>query len=107
MSALASLQRDDGMFHTLLNDSTSPVESSGMAGIAYGVLAGIRLQMIGDGYETLVHKALTGVLQRIDEEGLHYCRMCLLEIRWVTIWTSTAAFPSFPHLMGKPWPPCF
>ena len=36
--ALARLQDADGMFHTLLDDPTSPVEASATAGIGYGVL---------------------------------------------------------------------
>jgi len=70
VSALARLQGEDGLFHTLLDDPSSPVEASGTAGIAYGVLSGIQLELIGGEYNTLVCRALAGVLDRIDAQGL-------------------------------------
>lgn len=62
LSALARLQADDGLWHTILNDESSYTETSGAAGIALGLLgAGL--------YSKQATKALNGVLQRIKTDG--------------------------------------
>lgn len=67
--ALEALQGSDGMFHTLLDDPQSPIEASGTAGIAYGVLAGQREGLIGSEFDHIVQKALPAITARIDEDG--------------------------------------
>ncbi len=67
--ALAALQDTDGMFHTLLDDPRSPVEASGTAGIAYGVLAGQREGLIGSEFDGIVEAALPAIVSRIDANG--------------------------------------
>ncbi|WP_035255318.1 beta-galactosidase BglB [Actibacterium mucosum] len=69
VNALAQLQREDGMFHTLLDDPSSPVEASGTAGIAYGTLLGIKLNLLPASHQELVAKALQAVAARVDENG--------------------------------------
>jgi len=62
LSALARLQTEDGLWHTVLTDCTSYTETSGSAGIASGLLsAGL--------YNQQVEKALDAVLQRIKPDG--------------------------------------
>ncbi|WP_349294709.1 glycoside hydrolase family 88 protein (plasmid) [Thioclava sp. 'Guangxiensis'] len=67
--ALRALQNPEGLFHTLLDDPASPVEASGTAGIAYGVLAGLREGLIGPEYGDIVTRALPALIGRIDEAG--------------------------------------
>lgn len=69
LRALAGLQNTQGLFHTLLDDPTSPVEASGTAGIAYGVLAGRREGLIGAEFDHIVEAALPAITARIDENG--------------------------------------
>jgi unsaturated rhamnogalacturonyl hydrolase len=63
-------QRDDGMFHTLVNDPTSPVETSATAGIAYGILRGIEAGILSEDVRVHAERALMAVLSQIDEEGV-------------------------------------
>lgn len=67
--ALGALQNEDGLFHTLLDDPASPVEASGTAGIAYGILAGQREGLIGANADQIVARALPAILSRIDADG--------------------------------------
>lgn len=67
--ALETMQNAEGMFHTLLNDPNSPVEASGTAGIAYGVLAGVRQGLLDKTYLRLVDKAHGAILARIGPDG--------------------------------------
>ena len=68
--ALRGLQREDGMFHTLLDDATSPVEASGTAGIACGLLGGLREGLLDAGFREPVARARAAILARIGEDGL-------------------------------------
>ncbi len=69
VNALKALQNDEGMFHTLLDDPESPVEASGTAGIAYGVLCSVRLGLLDPGNLQLVDRARDAILSRIGEDG--------------------------------------
>lgn len=68
--ALTSLQADSGMWHTLLDDSESPVESSAVAGIAYGLLKGYRMGLLDDGAKQAGLKAVKAVLSCINDDGI-------------------------------------
>lgn len=71
VQALKNHQRTDGMFHTLLNDSDSPIEASATAGFGYGLLAGCREGLIElDEYQDMIHLCLQAVLQRINTSGI-------------------------------------
>ncbi|MCE5344291.1 MAG: glycoside hydrolase family 88 protein [Eubacteriales bacterium] len=67
--ALWKLQRVNGMFTTLLDVEESPCETSATAGIAYGVLKGVRLGLIDSGYREMGLKAAGAVVAQIDENG--------------------------------------
>ena len=69
VTSLRDLQNDEGMFHTLLDDPTSPVEASGTAGIAYGVLAAVRQGLLDESYLNVVGRALNAVTERIGADG--------------------------------------
>lgn len=70
VAALAGLQAGDGMWHTILDDDSSYVESSATAAFAYGILKGVRKGYLPKEYENYAKKAIEGVLRRIDSEGV-------------------------------------
>ncbi|MDO1585282.1 glycoside hydrolase family 88/105 protein [Rhizobium oryzicola] len=68
--SLKSLQRPDGLFHTLLDDPTSPVETSATAGFAYGILRGVAAGLLPAEDRIHAERALAAVLEQIDGEGV-------------------------------------
>jgi unsaturated rhamnogalacturonyl hydrolase len=69
VDALAQLQESDGMWHTLLDDPRSYLESSATAGFGYGILKGVRLGYLDGKYYTVGRKAVAAVCGRIDQDG--------------------------------------
>lgn len=69
VSKLKALQDRSGLWHTVLDDPTSYVETSGSAAIAAGILKGIRLGILDDSYLECANKAITGILDNIAEDG--------------------------------------
>ncbi|MBN2982197.1 MULTISPECIES: glycoside hydrolase family 88/105 protein [Cohnella] len=64
LSALVRLQDpESGLWHTITTDPTSPLETSGSAGIACALLTKGRL------YNKYTQKAIDGVLARITDDG--------------------------------------
>ncbi len=63
LSALVRLQSDEGMWHTVLTDSSSYLETSGSAGIAAALVSR------GTLYNKYVQKSIRGILDRITEDG--------------------------------------
>lgn len=70
VQALAGYQARDGMFHTLLDDATSPKEASATAGIGYGVLAGLRQGLLPEGARDIAVRARQAILDRIGPDGI-------------------------------------
>lgn len=70
VKALKTYQSDNGLWHTLVNDTNSYVESSATCGFAYGILKAVRSGCISDEYKELGFKALEGILPLIDEMGI-------------------------------------
>ncbi|MFC0213696.1 glycoside hydrolase family 105 protein [Paenibacillus chartarius] len=70
VESLGKLQRADGMFHTVLDDETSYVETSCTAAFGYGILKGVRKGYLGKEFEEMGVRALRAVLDRIDENGV-------------------------------------
>lgn len=74
LGALRGLQNASGLFHTLLDDPQSPVEASGTAGIAYGVLAGRKVGLldaqVNPEVDGLIAQAAKAILTRIGPDGL-------------------------------------
>ena len=58
-----------GLWHTVLTDPDSYVETSGTAAIAAGILKGIRYGILDDSYLPCAAKAIQGILNNIDEDG--------------------------------------
>lgn len=70
VQALASLQADDGMWHTVLDDASSYVETSCTAAFGYGILKAVRKGYLEPEYLPVGRKALEAVLARIDAGGV-------------------------------------
>ena len=68
--ALCELQAENGMWHTVLDDPLSPQESSATAGIAYGMLRGVRMGILNDDVRAHALRACDAVMARIDDDGL-------------------------------------
>lgn len=68
-SALAALQDDSGLWHTLLDDKNAYLESSATAGFAYGILKAVRKRYISASYTETAHKAIRGIVKHINEQG--------------------------------------
>ncbi|PHI31211.1 beta-galactosidase BglB [Budvicia aquatica] len=69
VEALAQCQHDSGLWHTLLDDPESYLESSASAGFAFGILKAVRKRYIDVKYLAVAEKALSGVVQQINAEG--------------------------------------
>lgn len=70
VSALADLQHESGLWHTVLNDSTSYVETSASAAFGYGILKGVRLGYLDEQYRSVGLKALHGVIEQVGNNGI-------------------------------------
>ncbi|MGB7799612.1 glycoside hydrolase family 88/105 protein [Buttiauxella sp.] len=68
--SLCELQAENGMWHTVLDDPWSPQESSATAGIAYGMLRGVRLGLLDESVIEPALKAARAVWECIDEDGI-------------------------------------
>lgn len=67
---LTCLQAEDGMWHTLLDDVGSYEEASATAGIGYGIMKAVNLEILDASYLPLAEKALDAVLERVTEQGI-------------------------------------
>ena len=67
--SLWKLQRENGLFTTLIDVENTYEETSATAGIAFGVLKGIRLGYLGEGYKEMGWKAANAVIQQIAPDG--------------------------------------
>ncbi|MBA3926176.1 glycoside hydrolase family 88/105 protein [Listeria rustica] len=69
VAALKKYQHESGLWHTLINDQDSYLESSATAGFAYGILKAVHKHYISAEYEEVAYKAIAGLLNEIDENG--------------------------------------
>ena len=58
-----------GLWHTVLTDPTSYLETSGTAAITAGIIKGIRAGILDDSYLPCAVKAIQGILDQIDTDG--------------------------------------
>jgi unsaturated rhamnogalacturonyl hydrolase len=58
-----------GLWHTLIDDPTSYVESSAAAGFAYGMLKGVRKRYLDPACLPHALRAVNGVIDQIDAQG--------------------------------------
>ncbi|MBQ8231726.1 MAG: glycoside hydrolase family 88 protein [Lachnospiraceae bacterium] len=69
VQALEKCQDESGLWHTLLDDDTSYLETSASCAFAYGILKAVRKGYLPARFAAVGEKALKGVLAQIDEEG--------------------------------------
>jgi unsaturated rhamnogalacturonyl hydrolase len=69
VETLAKLQNENGMWHTLLDDPASYVETSATAGFGYGILKGVRKGYLDSQFLPVGLKALDAVIQNIADDG--------------------------------------
>ncbi|GBU13543.1 unsaturated glucuronyl hydrolase [Enterobacterales bacterium] len=69
VAALAKCQDASGLWHTLLDDPHSYLESSATAGFAYGMLKAVRKRYIDASYAPVAEKAVRGVIKHINPAG--------------------------------------
>ena len=69
VKALAALQGEGGLWHTVLLDPTSYEETSGSAAIAAGIFSGIRQGFLPEEYRETALRAVDGICGQIAEDG--------------------------------------
>ncbi|MFV0466906.1 MAG: glycoside hydrolase family 105 protein [Lachnospiraceae bacterium] len=69
VEALAKYQDESGLWHTLINDDSSYLESSATAGFAYGILKAVHKRYLDKEFEEVAFRAIKGLLEKIDEHG--------------------------------------
>lgn len=69
MSALCRLQREDGMFGTILDDTGSYTETSASAGIAWGLKLAVRLGFGGDEERQAAERVCEALLRHVNADG--------------------------------------
>ncbi|MEE3661154.1 glycoside hydrolase family 88 protein [Brenneria sp. g21c3] len=67
---LARCQHDSGLWHTLLDDPDSPLETSASAGFIAGILTARRLGMLSNFPQAQLDKGFAAVVAQIDEAGV-------------------------------------
>lgn len=70
VAALAKYQDRSGLWHTIIDDETSYLETSASAAFGYGILKGIRLGYLDAAYTHVGMKAVEGVISQISSEGV-------------------------------------
>ena len=70
IQSLEKYQNANGMWHTLIDDPTSYVESSATSGFAYGILKAVHDGLIDSRYEAVALKALQPILDYIADDGV-------------------------------------
>lgn len=70
VSALAKVQADSGLWHTVLDDPSSYEETSATAAFGFGIIKGVRKGYLDQQYLEIGLKALQGVIEEIDENGV-------------------------------------
>ena len=69
IQGLVKVQKENGMWTTLLDEADSYEETSATAGFAYGILKSVRLGYVDRSYRECGMKALDAVIRKIDEDG--------------------------------------
>lgn len=66
---LRELQDTSGLWHTVLDDSTSYLEVSGSAAITSGILRGVRTGILDDEYLECSERAVSAIIENIASDG--------------------------------------
>lgn len=70
VQSLVKYQNENGMWHTLIDDPTSYVESSATCGFGYGILRAVHTGLIDPAYAAAARKALQPMMGYIGENGV-------------------------------------
>ncbi len=70
VDSLVKFQNPNGMWHTLIDDPTSYVESSATCGFGYGILKAVHTGLLGPEYESVARKALVPMMDYIADDGV-------------------------------------
>ena len=70
VQSLVKYQNESGMWHTLIDDPTSYVESSATCGFGYGILKAVHTGLIGPEYQKTAQAALAPILGYISDDGV-------------------------------------
>jgi unsaturated rhamnogalacturonyl hydrolase len=70
IDSLVKYQNPNGMWHTLIDDPTSYVESSATCGFGYGILKAVHTGLIHESYAQVAYKALQPILGYIADDGV-------------------------------------
>ena len=70
INSLVKYQNESGMWHTLIDDATSYVESSATCGFGYGILKAVHTGLIAPEYEAVARKALVPMMEYIADSGV-------------------------------------
>lgn len=70
IQSLQKYQNPTGMWHTLIDDPTSYVESSATCGFGYGILKAVHTGLVSQTYEAVALAALTPILGYIADDGV-------------------------------------
>lgn len=70
VESLKKYQSPSGMWHTLIDDTTSYVEASATCGFAYGILKAVREGILDESYKVLAEHAVAPILECISDDGV-------------------------------------
>ncbi len=68
--SLVRCQSPEGMWHTLVDDPASYVESSATCGFGYGLMRGVRMGLLPPAFEKAAWRALPPMLDNIGDDGV-------------------------------------
>lgn len=92
VQTLADQQSESGLWHTLIDDPTSYLESSATAGFAYGILKAVHERYLPKEYLETAYRAIQGLLEQVDETG---------EVQNVSVGTGMGDDLEFYRTIGK------
>lgn len=70
IAALARYQDPEtGLWHTLIDDADSYLETSGSAGFAFGILKAVHMRLVDPSYEDVANRAVNGVISQMGDHG--------------------------------------
>ncbi|MDQ0915361.1 glycoside hydrolase family 105 protein [Paenibacillus sp. V4I5] len=98
VEALAAVQKENGMWPTILSDASSYEETSATAGFVYGISKNVRLGYLDKKYLLCAEKGYEAVLRHITEEGT------VLDVSAGTgIQNSIQEYNTIPRQSIMPW----
>ncbi|GHV95712.1 glycosyl hydrolase [Spirochaetia bacterium] len=70
VKTLAALQEKNGMWHTLLDDPGSYLETSATSGFGYGILKGIHSGLLSETFRPVAEQAVNATVENIGADGV-------------------------------------